>query len=196
VSTGLLLLGLTVLVASSVPFVPTGELVSGAAALVAPSLLGTVGVFLVAWAASCAGDTVLFSAARWLSGPLQRWQFRHPGGARAEQARAWLDRSGVAAIVVARLVPGTRAPVIIALGASGTSHRRFVVADLVACACWSLLYTGAGALGGRVSGHPVLAVTAAVLIAVGASAVAGRLLRRRQEGRRQDDDREDAVQTS
>lgn len=177
---GLLLLGLTVLVASSVPFVPTGELVSGAAALAAPSLAGTVAVFLVCWLCSTVGDTVLMSAARLLRRPLQGWLDRHATGPRVEQARRWLDRRAFSAVVTARLVPGTRAPVIIALGLSGASRRRFVVADLVGCGLWAVLYTAAGALGGRVSSHPLLAVTAAVVLAVVASTLAGRLLRRRQ----------------
>jgi membrane protein DedA with SNARE-associated domain len=177
---GLLLLGLAVLVASSVPFVPTGEMVSGAAALAAPSLLLTVGVFLLCWLCSAAGDTLLMSGARLLRRPLQGWLDRQSTKPRVEQTRRWLDRSAFSAVVTARLVPGTRAPVIIALGLSGASRRRFVVADLVGCGLWAALYTLAGAVGGRLSSHPLLAVTAAVVLAVAASTVAGRLIRRRQ----------------
>ena len=177
----LLLLGLTVLVASSVPFVPTGELVSGAAALAAPSLVGTLGVFVVCWFCSAAGDTVLMSVARLLRRPLQGWLDRRSTGPRVEQARRWLARSPFSAVVTARLVPGTRAPVIIALGLSGASRRRFVGADVVGCGLWAALYTAAGAVGGRLSSHPLLAVTAAVVLAVGASTLAGRLVRRRQQ---------------
>ena len=177
----LLLLGVTVLVASSVPFVPTGELVGAAAALAAPSALGTAAVFLVCWVCSAAGDTVLLTGARLLRVPLQGWLDRRATGPRVAQARRWLDRSAFSAVVTARLVPGTRAPVIIALGLSGASRRRFVAADLVGCGLWAALYTAAGALGGRLSGHPVLAVTAAVVLAVVASTVVGRLVRRRQQ---------------
>ena len=60
-------------------------------------------------------------------------------------------------------------------------RRRFVAADLVGCGLWAALYTAAGALGGRLSGHPVLAVTAAVVLAVVASTVVGGLVRRRQQ---------------
>ncbi|SDR81438.1 membrane protein DedA, SNARE-associated domain [Friedmanniella luteola] len=177
----LLLLGLTVLVASSVPFVPTGEMVGAAAALAAPSVLATLGVFGVCWLCSAVGDTVLLTAARLLRGPLQGWLDRHATGPRVEQARRWLDRSAFSAVVTARLVPGTRAPVIIALGLQGADRRRFVAADLVGCGLWAALYTLAGAVGGRLSSHPLLAVTAAVVLAVVASTVVGRLLGRQQQ---------------
>jgi membrane protein DedA with SNARE-associated domain len=176
----LLLLGLVVLVASAVPFVPTGELVSGAAALAAPSAPAAVAVFLLAWVCSCAGDTLLLLEVRLLARPLQRWRARavaHPRLGRAEER---LSRNTFAAVVTARLVPGMRAPVILALGLSRARRRTFVVADLIGCGLWAALYTSAGTVGGRLTTHPVTAVLAAVLLAVVASALGRRLLRRRR----------------
>jgi membrane protein DedA with SNARE-associated domain len=175
----LLLLAVAVLVASAMPFVPTGEMVSGAAALAAPSVPAAVGVLVVAWLASCLGDTLLLVEVRLLARPLQGWLDRHASGPRLQQAQAWLVRSPFLAVVTARLIPGTRAPVIVALALSGASRRAFVAADLVGCALWAALYTAAGTLGGRLSSHPVLGVAAAVLLALTASAAIARLVRSR-----------------
>lgn len=173
-------LGLVVLIASALPFVPTGEIVSGAAALAADSTPAVVAVFFLAWVCSCAGDTLLLVEFRLLARPLQSWLDRRTSHPKVLEAHERLQRNSFAAVVTARLVPGMRAFVILALGLSGTSLRRFVVADLVGCGLWAAVYTSAGTVGGRLTSHPLLAVLAAVLLAVLVSALGGLLVRRRR----------------
>lgn len=175
-----LLLGLVVLVASALPFVPTGEIVSGAAALAVDSTPSVVAVFFLAWVCSCAGDTLLLLEVRLLARPLQSWLDRRGSHPKVSQAQQRLQRNSFAAVVTARLMPGMRAFVILALGLSGTSLRRFLVADLVGCGLWAAAYTAAGAIGGRLTSHPVVAVVVAILLALLVSALAGLLVRRRR----------------
>ena len=175
-----LLLGLVVLVASALPFVPTGEIVSGAAALAADSAPSALAVFLLAWICSCAGDTLLLVEVRLLARPLQGWLDRRSSHPKVLQAQERLERNAFVAVVTARLVPGMRAFVILALGLSGTPLRRFVVADLVGCGLWAGAYTAAGAVGGRLTTHPVVAVAVAILLALLVSALGGLLVRRRR----------------
>ena len=62
-----LLLAQSVLVGSAIPFVPTGEMVSGAAAYASHSRLNLLMVFLITWVCSVLGDTLMLVEAG--SGP-------------------------------------------------------------------------------------------------------------------------------
>ena len=161
-------LGALVLLGSAIPFVPTGELVSGSAALTATGLLPLTAVFLISWLCSIAGDTALLLEARLGRRRIQGWLDRRPLGQKVRRAQETIDRNAFQAVVTGRLIPGGRAPVILALGLSQTPLRRFLAADAVACALWAALYTCLGALGGSITGHPgwglVLALVAAVVV--------------------------------
>lgn len=172
------LVGLVVLLASSVPFVPTGEVVSGAAALT-PSVPWLLVVLAVVVAASVAGDSVMLLGVR----ALARLSHRRASAADPTAPTAltglrgrldgWLRRLGgtvrdnaFTSVVTGRLVPGGRAPVIVALALERYPLHRFVGADLVACTAWAGVYVALGALGGRVSGHPLVGTAVAVAAAV------------------------------
>lgn len=172
------LVGLFVLLASSVPFVPTGEVVSGAAALTrsVPWLLAVLAVVVVA---SVAGDAVMLLAVRALARASRRHPATGPGAVGAPptglrgRVDGWVRRLGgtvrenaFTAVVTGRLVPGGRAPVIVALALQRYPLHRFVGADLVACLAWASVYVALGALGGRTSGHPLVGTAAAVVAAV------------------------------
>lgn len=104
------------MVGTSIPFVPTGEMVSGAAALTAQSLPTVGWIFLIAWLCSLLGDTVLMLATRLAAGPVQSWLARRTFGQRVLRAEQRLTANAFPAVVTARLIPGGRAPVIAALG--------------------------------------------------------------------------------
>jgi len=169
------LVGLVVLLASSVPFVPTGEVVSGAAALTqsVPWLLVVLAVVVVA---SVAGDSLMLLGVRALARLAHR-RPTSPTGAAPTGLRGrvdtWLRRLGgtvranaFTSVVTGRLVPGGRAPVIVALALERYPLHRFVGADLVACTAWASTYVALGALGGQVSGHPLVGTAVAVAAAV------------------------------
>lgn len=170
---------LVVLGSSAVPFVPTGELVSGAAALSNGSKEAIMTVFGISWLASLAGDTLLLVEARLGRRHLQRWLSRRAFAGRVEQMQAQIAGHGAAAVISGRLIPGGRAPVIIALGLSRYPVLPFLGADAVACAIWAFLYTIVGSVGGRLAGGSVWGVLLGVAVAVGVSGLIRLLPRRR-----------------
>jgi len=162
---GHLLLALSVTVGSALPFVPTGEMVSGAAAVAAHSELNLVLIFLITWVGSVAGDTLMLVEARLGARKLRPWIARRKFAGQVETAQKSLTRNAFNAIVTGRLIPGGRTPVIVALGLSRFSIRRFLLADTVACALWAAIYSTLGSIGGRIANHPVWAMVIAIAFA-------------------------------
>lgn len=165
------LLFLAVTAASAIPFVPTGEMVSGSSALAAHSRHQIYVIFLVTWGASILGDTLLLLEARLGARKVRNWLARWKYSYRVDQAQYKLKRNAFSAVVTGRLVPGGRAPVIIALGLSRFSVRRFILFDTVACGMWAAVYSTIGSIGGRIAAHPVLGMALAIAFAVVISVV-------------------------
>ncbi|WP_091414046.1 DedA family protein [Friedmanniella luteola] len=161
-----LVLALSVLIGSALPFVPTGEMVSGAAAYAAHSELNILLIFVITWVCSVLGDTVMLLEARWGRRRLQAWLSRHRFGSRVTAAQEALTSNAFNAVVTGRLIPGGRTPVIIALGLSRFPVRRFMLMDMVACALWAGIYSTLGSIGGRIANHPVWAMVVAIAFAV------------------------------
>jgi len=163
---GHLLLALSVLVGSAIPFVPTGEMVSGAAAFASHSRLNVALIFLITWICSVLGDTLMLMEARLGARRLGPWLARTRYGVRVARAETGLTHNAFNAIVTGRLIPGGRTPIIVALGLSRFPIRRFLLFDLVACALWAGIYSTIGSIGSRVAHHPVWAMVVAVAFAV------------------------------
>lgn len=150
-----------------VPVVPTGAAVSGAAALAfhdQPLLIllviaaGAAGAYvgdLVMYAMCRAGGEQLARRLRWL---------RDEEHLAAVKER--LRRSQIPVLLVSRLLPGGRVPVLLAAAFIGLSWRTFVVANLPACALWSAVYAAIGVAGGSIFPEPWEGVVAAVLLVV------------------------------
>jgi membrane protein DedA with SNARE-associated domain len=158
-------LALSVTVGSALPFVPTGEMVSGAAAVAAHSRLNVVLIFLITWVCSVIGDTVMLLEARLGARKLRPWIARRKFAGRVEQAQESLTKNSFNAIITGRLIPGGRTPVIVALGLSRFSIRRFMLIDAVACALWAGIYSSLGSIGGRIAHHPIWAMVIAIAFA-------------------------------
>ena len=163
---GHLLLAASVLVGSAVPFVPTGEMVSGAAAYASHSELNVVLIFLITWICSVLGDTIMLVEARLGRRRLQRWLTRRSFGDKVKAAQLGLTRNAYNAVITGRLIPGGRTPVIVALGLSRFSIRRFMLIDTIACALWAGIYSTLGSIGGRIASHPVWGMVIAIAFAV------------------------------
>lgn len=148
-----------------VPVVPTGAAVSGAAALAAHNQPAAVGLVVLAGALGAyLGDLVMYAVCRWGGEQLARrlrW-LRDPQ--RLAHMRQRLLAGEVSVLLVSRLIPGGRVPVLLAAGFIGLSWRRFVVVNLPACALWSVLYAALGVLGGAVFPEPWEGVVAAVVL--------------------------------
>ena len=75
-----------------------------------------------------------------------------------------LRRNQVPVLLVSRLIPGGRVPVLLAAAFAGLAWRTFVVANAPACALWAAVYAGIGVAGGSIFPEPWQGVVAAVLL--------------------------------
>ncbi|MEV5339453.1 VTT domain-containing protein [Streptomyces sp. NPDC052676] len=171
---------LLVLVGALVPVVPTGALVSGAAVVAfhqtAPFSLALV--FVTAALAAFCGDSALY----WLGrrGMRSRNGSRWLGAIRARapedrlaRAQEKLAAHGVAVLVLSRLVPAGRLPVMLACLVAEWPLRRFARGNLPACLAWAVTYQLIGILGGSLFPEPWEGVVAAVALTLLISAVPG-----------------------
>jgi len=149
-----------------VPVVPTGAAVSGAAALAFHEHHPLTIVLVIAAGAAGAyvGDLVMYGMCRLGGEQLARrlrW-LRDEEHLAAVKER--LHRTQVPVLLVSRLIPGGRVPVLLAAAFLGLSWRTFVVANVPACALWSSVYAGIGVAGGSIFPEPWEGVVAAVLL--------------------------------
>ncbi|MET7285381.1 VTT domain-containing protein [Streptomyces sp. NPDC005573] len=177
---------LLVLIGALVPVVPTGALVSSAAVVAfhqtAPFSMALV--LVTASLAAFLGDAALY----WLG-----WRgMRSRGGSRwleAIRSRAPEERlaaaqerlagHGVAVLVLSRLIPAGRVPVMLACLMAGWPLGRFARGNLPACLAWAVTYQLIGILGGSLFREPWEGVAAAVALTVLAGAIPGAVRRLR-----------------
>ncbi|MGW5120216.1 DedA family protein [Streptomyces noursei] len=177
---------LLVVLGSLVPVVPTGAVVSSAAAVAFhhSSPLALLFVFVVASGAAFLGDLGLY----WLgrrgvhSRNGSRWLARLRARAAPErlaQAQQRLREHGVLVLVLSRLVPAGRIPIMLACLLAAMPPRRFARGDLPACLAWAATYQLIGVLGGSLFPEPWQGVAAAIGLTVlfGAAPAVWRRLR-------------------
>jgi membrane protein DedA with SNARE-associated domain len=178
---------LLVLAGALVPVVPTGALVSSAAVVAfhqtAPFSLALV--FVTASLAAFLGDGTLYwlgrrgmrsrNGSRWL----EAIRARAPED-RLAQAQEKLADHGVAVLVLSRLVPAGRLPVMLACLLAKWPLRRFARGNLPACLAWAVTYQLIGILGGSLFPEPWEGVVAAVALTllISAAPAVWRRLRR------------------
>ena len=166
-----------VLLGAVVPIVPTGAAVS-AAAVVAWHRDGYTVLAVVAVGALAAygGDAVMFALCRAGGEALTRRvrMSRRPIQL-AEAMKSRIDRRPVPALLVSRLVPAGRIPMLLAAAVVGVSWRRFAVANITACALWSVMYAGIGLFGGAIFPEPWQGIVAAIALVLVLSWLWGRI---------------------
>lgn len=166
---------------SLVPVVPTGAVVSGAAVVALHQdlpVLALAAVFAIASVAAFAGDLALYwlgrrgvessSGSRWL----ERLRRRAPPE-RLAQAQRKLHEHEVAVLVVSRLVPAGRVPVMLACLLARMRTREFVRGDVPACLVWAVTYQLIGLLSGVLFPQPWEGVAAAIALTLVVSAAPG-----------------------
>jgi len=170
-----------VLLGSVVPIVPTGAVV-GAAAAIATSTdrLDLVWVVLVATLGSLIGDLVTFAAASGGRTAMVRWFSRRQSAEKLESAREKFAARGWQVVVIGRMVPAGRIPVLLAAGALGYPWRRLVPAAAGACLLWSVVYSALGVVSGGLFDHPVVATVIATVLVLVVTAVSALVARRRE----------------
>nr|WP_203632609.1 DedA family protein [Streptomyces halstedii] len=170
---------------SLVPVVPTGALVSSAAVVAfhQTSPFTLLYVFAVASGAAFLGDICLYwlgqrgvrskNGSKWLEAITRR-----AAPERLEQAQRKLDEHGAVVLVLSRLLPAGRIPVMLACLLGRMPLRQFARCDVPACLAWAATYQLIGILGGSLFAEPwqgVLAAVVLTLVISGAPAVWRRL---------------------
>ncbi|MET9346191.1 DedA family protein [Streptomyces termitum] len=193
---------LLVALGALVPVVPTGAIVSSAAVVAfhQSSPFALLVVFLLASSAAFLGDLALYglglrgvrsrNGSRWLDALRAR-----AAPDRLAHAQERLDTHQVSVLVLSRLVPAGRIPVMLACLLSRMPLRRFARGDAAACLAWAATYQLIGVLGGSLFPEPWQGVVAAVGLTVlvsGAPAVWRRLRGRRRDGKSEGLRHEDA----
>ncbi|RSM36273.1 DedA family protein [Amycolatopsis balhimycina DSM 5908] len=174
-----------VLLGSIIPIVPTGAVVGAAAAVATSSgrlslplviVLSVLGAYL--------GDVVTFGIPRLGSEAAFRWISGRQPAERLEKAREQFTRRGWQLVVIGRLVPAGRIPVLLAAAALSYPWRRLLPAALVACVLWATAYSLLGIVSGGVFDSPLIAtllVTVLVLLITVLTALIARRRRKTKE---------------
>lgn len=160
---------LLVALGALVPVVPTGALVSSAAVVAfhQSSPFALLVVFAVASGAAFLGDVCLYwlgqrgvrskNGSKWLRAISDR-----AAPERLAQAQQKLEEHGAMVLVLSRLVPAGRIPVMLACLLGRMPMRRFARGDVPACLAWAATYQLIGILGGSLFPEPWQGVVAAV----------------------------------
>ncbi|WP_433615721.1 DedA family protein [Dactylosporangium sp. CA-139114] len=169
---------------SILPVLPTGAAVSATAVLAAHySPLAVPAVIAAGGLGAYVGDAVTFAICRAGGEALtRRLRLLRQPWRLAETVRDRLQRRPVSALLVSRLVPGGRIPVLLTAAIVGLSWRTFVVSNIAACVLWSATYSAIGLLSRNVFAQPWQGVVCAIVVVVVAGQVASRLEKRRARG--------------
>ncbi len=173
-----------VLLGSIVPVVPTGAVVgAGAAIAVSGGHLNLALVVVLSTVGALIGDLVTFAAGRGGRGALARWFERRQSEEKLASARERLARQGWLLVVVGRMVPAGRIPVLLAAGALDYAWRRLVPASTGACLLWAVAYAALGVLSGGLFDNPVAATVIATLLILLVTVVVALVARWRERRR-------------
>lgn len=168
-----------------VPVLPTGAAVSSAAVLARSDHAWEVLlVVAVGAAAAYVGDLVTYAALRGAGEPLARrigW-LHDDESSRPARLRERIENAEIRTLLVSRLVPGGRVPVLLVAALTGYPWYRYIGAAAVAAALWSSVYAAIGVLGEGLFDDDRTALLVAVLGALLVTSVPQlvRRLRRRR----------------
>ncbi|MEU8781618.1 VTT domain-containing protein [Streptomyces sp. NPDC048637] len=177
---------LLVVLGSLVPVVPTGAVVSSAAVVAFhhTSPFAPLMVFVVASCAAFLGDVGLYSLGRRGSHSPHgsRWLARLRARAapdRLARAQHKLREHGVLVLVLSRLMPAGRIPVMLACLLAAVPLRRFVRGDVPACLAWAATYQLIGLLSGSLfrSAWQGVAMAVALTVVIGVAPALWRRVR-------------------
>ena len=173
-----------VLLGSIVPVVPTGAVVGAAAAFAMTSdAFGLPIVLVLATAAALLGDLITFAVCRFGGPAAVRWVARGQHAERIEEVREQFRRHGWQIIVVGRLLPAGRIPVLVAAGALAYPWRRLIPASTLGCLVWALAYALLGVVSGGIFDSPLVATLLATLLILVVSALLNLVAARRRRSR-------------
>jgi membrane protein DedA with SNARE-associated domain len=173
-----------VLLGSIVPVVPTGAIVGAAAAFAMTSdAVALPLVLAVATLAALIGDLVTFAVCRSGGPAAVRWVARGQHADRIDEVREQFRQHGWQIIVIGRLLPAGRIPVLLAAGALAYPWRRLIPASTAGCILWALAYAALGVLSGGIFDSPLLATLIATVLVLVVSAAVNLISARRRRAR-------------
>lgn len=172
-----------VLVGSIVPILPTGAVVGAGAALAMTGQLNLPLVVLFATVGALIGDLVTFAAGRGGRGPMTRFFERRQSADKLTSARDRFSQKGWLLVVIGRMVPAGRIPVLLAAGALDYPWRRLVPAAAGACLLWAVAYALLGVVSGGLFDNPLVATLIATMLILVITMVVGLVARRRERKR-------------
>ncbi|MEU4241348.1 DedA family protein [Actinoplanes sp. NPDC026619] len=149
-----------------IPIVPTGAAVSGAATLAFHEHHPLTILLVIAFGAAGAylGDLVMYAMCRLGGEKLARRLRWLRDEEHLASVKTRLEKNPVPVLLVSRLIPGGRVPVLLAAAFLGLSWRTFVMANLPACGLWATVYAAVGVAGGSIFPKPWEGVVAAVIL--------------------------------
>ena len=122
-----------------------------------------------------------FAVARLGSDAAVRWLARGQKPERLVAARRRFARQGWQLVVVGRLLPAGRIPVLLAAGAIAYPWRRLLPATAVACVLWAVAYALLGVLSGGLFDSPLVATLLAAVLVLLVTGVINLVAKRRRE---------------
>lgn len=162
-----------VLVGAIIPVIPTGALVSAAAATAIYSTYPwhVVFVLIIGAVAALVGDMVLFGICSLPIGHrVLAWLRRRARPELLERSHRQLDQHGIGVLILSRLIPAGRIPIMAATLILGWKWRRYLSGDSVAAVAWSMVYAAIGVLSGSLFDEPwqgiALAIGLVILISI------------------------------
>ena len=169
---------------SFIPVLPTGAAVSVAAVLAEQQAAELAIVVVVGAAGAYVGDIATFGVLSMAGHSLAQrigWLGRDKPAERLARLRTQVEDNEVRVLLLSRLVPAGRIPVLLAAALGGYPWRRYASADVGAAFLWSCVYAAIGIAGGSVFAHPWAAIAAAIVGVLAFGAV-GRLVRHIRRG--------------
>ncbi len=121
-------------------------------------------VIVFAVAGAVLGDLVTFAVCRFGGPRALHWVARGQRDERVAEVRDQFRRHGWQIIVVGRLLPAGRIPVLLAAGALAYPWRRLLPATVVAGFLWAIAYAALGVLSGGIFDSPLVATLLATLL--------------------------------
>jgi membrane protein DedA with SNARE-associated domain len=173
---------LIVLIGAVIPVLPTGAAVSAAAAVAWHRDGYTVlAVVAVGALAAYSGDIVTFALCRVGGEALtRRVRLSRKPIELAGTVKQRIERKPITALLVSRLIPAGRIPMLLAAAVVGISWRRFATANVPACLLWSAMYATVGLIGGAIFPEPWQGLVAAIVLVLAVSWLVGRIHKRRE----------------
>ena len=176
---------LAVLIGAVIPIIPTGAAVSAAAAVAWHRDGYTVlAVVAVGALAAYGGDAVMYALCRAGGEALtRRVRLSRKPIEMAGTVKDRIERRPITALLVSRLIPAGRIPMLLAAAVVGISWRRFATANITACVLWSAMYAAVGLIGGLIFPEPWQGIVAAIILLLATSWIVGRITKHREENR-------------